>query len=156
MLRTLLADRFQLRLHRETREMSVYALVVAKSGPKLSSEPICDRPKVDLNSAAVGMTFCKPTESMVQFASQITMESDRPVVDMTGLTGQYAFAVKWTPDSGDGPRCSPAQAGCLNETARPDREFFSAIQEQLGLKLEPRKEPVEVLVIDRADRPAAN
>ena len=93
---------------------------------------------------------------MVRLASAITERSDRPVVDMSGLLGEYAFALTWVPDRGDGPRCSPTEEGCFNEPARPDREFFAAIQEQLGLKLDPRRADVDVLVIDRAERPTSN
>lgn len=156
MLRTLLADRFRLRLHRGTKEMAVYALVAGKNGPKLSSEAICNKPTFDPNGRTFGMTFCKPTESMVQFAREIADRSDRPVLDMTGIAGQFAFSVTWIPDRGDGPRCSPTQEGCFNEPVRPDLEFFSAIQEQLGLKVEARKAQVDVLVIDQAERPTAN
>lgn len=157
MLQTLLADRFRLKLHRETREMKVYALVVDKDGAKLSSEPICDKPaRASFRSSAAGITVCKPTESMDQFARELATRMDRPVLNMTQLSGKFAFAVTWEQDRGDTPRCSPAQEGCFNEPTRYDFGLISALQKQLGLKLVPRAAPVEVLVIDQAEKPTPN
>jgi bla regulator protein BlaR1 len=157
MLRTFLADRFHLKLHSGTKELRVYALVVRNKAAKLSSELICDRPKLNSNRPDIGMRYCQPIESMPQFAGELTALMDRPVLDMTGLTGRYAFQLRWIPDRGDdGPRCSPAQDGCFNEPARADNEIVSAIHEQLGLKLVPQKAAVDVLVIDLAERPTPN
>lgn len=144
MLKTLLAERFQLKLHRETKDLPVYALVVGKSGHKLKTEAICETPpKLDPDNPMVGMTNCKPIRSMAQLAVDLTgyQGVDRPVVDRTGLTGLYAFSVRW---------------GLENARVVPNPDIFTAVQEQLGLKLEPQKAPVEMLVIDRAERPSEN
>jgi uncharacterized protein (TIGR03435 family) len=156
MLQTLLADRFQLVLHPGKKEAGVYALLVSKNGHRLSSEAICEKPGEIRKPKAIGMVFCKPTESMVQFAADIGVGLDRPVVDMTGLTGKYAFSLVWMPDPADGPKCSPAEPDCIVEPARPGPELLSALQHQAGLTLERRTIETDVLVIDRALRPTPN
>jgi uncharacterized protein (TIGR03435 family) len=137
-------------------EMPVYALVAGKNGPKLSSEAICDKNGINENRQAIGMMFCKPVESMVQLAGDLTRQMDRPVLDMTGLAGSYAFKLTWVPEGNNSARCSPTLAGCFNEPVRDDPAVFSAIQDQLGLKLEPRKAQVDVWIVDRAERPTGN
>jgi bla regulator protein blaR1 len=102
------------------------------------------------------MGICKPLGSMAQLAGQLGALLDRPVLDMTGLTGRYAYFLTWIADRGDGPRCSPAEPGCFNEPVRPQTGIFSAVREQLGLRLVPQKAPVDMLVIDRAEKPSAN
>lgn len=142
MLQTLLADRFQLKLHRESKELPIYALVVAKNGSKLSTQPVCDtRPKFNPDNPVSGMTVCKPTESTAQLALDLAARLDRPVVDKTGLTGLYAFSVTW---------------GLENARLIPNPDIFTAVQEQLGLKLEPQKLPMDMLVIERAEPPSTN
>jgi uncharacterized protein (TIGR03435 family) len=144
-LQTLLADRFKLKFHRETKELPVYFLVVAKSGPKLSAESTCGRPAppVPLTRGSRGLANCNPNETLPLLASDLTGEADRPVIDRTGLTGSYAFSLRWSPD-----------AASQEPNAPPS--LFTAVQEQLGLKLDPEKAPVEVLVIDRAEKPSEN
>lgn len=141
MLQTLLADRFKLALHRETRQMPVYKLVVGKSGPKLH--------KVDADAPLGIKTFSTSKaelitrgSSMQQLAGMlaITGELENLVVDGTGLDGNYEFTLQWTPAS---------QAA---DAATPGPSLSTALQEQLGLKLEAGKGPVEVLMIDRIER----
>ena len=135
MLRNLLADRFQLKVHRETRDLGVYNLVLDKKGPKLSEVAAAGR--------GVGMqkgNLHASGSTMATLASVLSRHLDHVVVDRTGLVGFYDFALTWTADDSD-----PTGAS-----------LFSAIQEQLGLKLEATKAPVEVLVIDRAERPSQN
>jgi uncharacterized protein (TIGR03435 family) len=143
MLRSLMEDRFQLKLHREVREMPVYALVIAKSGSKLqtTADGVCSA-RNNLGPAH-GIANCNPTTSTAQLAEMLRAQTDRPVLDRTGLTGQYAFRLRW---SADGDPVEP--------NAPPS--FFTAVQEQLGLRLEPLKAAVEVLVIDHAERPSEN
>jgi uncharacterized protein (TIGR03435 family) len=146
MLKAMLAERFQLKLHHEMKEVPVYALVVAnsakKGSPKLSTQPICEAPaKFDPDRPVVGITYCKPTRSMAQLAVDLTSRLDRPVVDQTGLAGLYAFSVTW---------------GLDNARLNPNPDIFTAVQEQLGLKLEPQKAAFDVLVVDRAERPSEN
>lgn len=148
MLRALLADRFHLQIRSEKRELPVYALVVAPGGPKM--EKNTDQPYTMTNrtNSVVRATnqakwgFTKTT--MSQFAADLSgqiaaADLERQVIDKTNLTGEYDFILKWTADPKfDGP------------------SIFSAIQEQLGLKLQPDKAPVEVMVIDHVEQPSTN
>jgi uncharacterized protein (TIGR03435 family) len=138
MVQTLLADRFQLKFHREMREQPVYALVLAKNGPKLKES---NGPGRGVGIGAPGRLNGNGTD-MATFASALSGKLGRSVVDRTGLHGFYDFLLAWTPDE--------AQA----ETPGPS--LFTAIQEQLGLRLESTKGQVEVLIIDRAERPSEN
>jgi uncharacterized protein (TIGR03435 family) len=136
-LQSLLADRFQLRAHKGTMEMPVYGLVVAKGGPKLQAST-----NNTGFSTGRGQFVCSDS-SMDDLAALLSGVMDRMVLDQTRLTGDYKFSLKWTPD--DSPNPNPDLPG-----------LFTAIQEQLGLKLIPTKGPVEVLIIDHAERPSEN
>jgi uncharacterized protein (TIGR03435 family) len=141
MLQTLLADRFQLKVHRETHELSIYALSVGKSGPKLNPANEDERSMVSARGRG-RMEFHKI--SLSTLAQNLAGNMDRIVLDKTGLTGDFDFTLEWNPDI--------AQPD--TDTSRPT--IFTAIQEQLGLKLESTKGPVEVLVIDSVQRPTEN
>jgi len=147
MLQTLLADRFQLKLHRETKELPVYNLVVGKQGSKLK-ESVGPRPPLPVTYARPPLVRLNLLDRPIEFiVSIIASNADRPVLDKTGLTGRYDFLLEFTASNPDlVPRDSPDS----------DRSIFAAVQEQLGLRLVPVKEPTEVLVIDHADRPTAN
>jgi len=143
MLQTLLEDRFQLKVHRETQEVPVYALVVGKSGLKIHAGKENGETEVGgaghlINSR--GMTL----KQLAGFLSQMTQSSGRPVLDMTGIAGVFDITLDAAPDD----------AAAAGDNSGPD--LFTALQQQLGLKLEPRKSPLEVLVVDRAEKPAAN
>jgi uncharacterized protein (TIGR03435 family) len=144
LLRALLADRFQLSTHRESKEGNVYLLVVAKGGPKLTR---------DEATGSATRTGCGRLTgrrlTMDTVATVLSRQFERDVINRTGLPGKYSFQLDWTPDSG----VCPAADG---EQATPRPSVFTAIQEQLGLKLEPAKGPVETLVIDRVERPSGN
>ena len=154
MLQKLLAERFQLTFHREKRELSVYSITVTKTGAKLTES------KNNPNSLP-GLGFRGAGDLMVvnatiaEFAG--LMQStvlERPVVDQTGLAAKrYDFQLKWTPDAsqfgGRGGRPAPEGAD-----APPD--LFTAIQQQLGLKMEATKAPVDVLVLDKVEKPSEN
>ena len=152
MLQALLGDRFQLTLHRETKELPVYALVIAKKGPKLQETHPGDN---DPTGMTFGWGLLKgegvPIALLVRHLSR--QQLDRPVVDKTGLTGKYDFTLKWIPDDRRTP--TVGQQG-TDDTPPPGPSIFTAIQEQLGLRLEPQKGPVEVLVIDHVERPSEN
>ncbi len=146
MVKKLMADRFQLKFHFEKREQSVYVLTVARTGPKLT------RSKSD-PSASGGMGFGPPgnfgatNQTMADIADALGQGVlNRPVVDQTGLTGRFDLRLTWTPD------------GSVTATENPNDlpDFFTAIQEQLGLKLVSTKAPVDVLVIDHVERPSPN
>jgi uncharacterized protein (TIGR03435 family) len=138
MVQALLADRFQLKLHQETRMLPAYDLVLAKGGEKLRPSKSNGRNigagRTHFNGEGLDMTF------LAEGLSKIT---GRVVVDKTGLTGRYDFKLVWTADD-----------AALADGDPPT--LFTAIQEQLGLKLEPAKEPVPVVVIDHVDQPTPN
>ena len=136
-LQSLLADRFKLSAHKGKMEMPVYGLVVAKGGPKLEASTTNTG-----FSTGRGQFVCSDS-SMDDLASLLSGDMDRMVLDQTKLTGGYKFTLKWTPDESSNP--NPDLPG-----------IFTAIQEQLGLKLIPTKGPVEMLIIDRVEKPSEN
>ncbi len=146
MMQMLLAERFKLALHREEKVLPVYALVVAKSGLKVKA--VQSDGHTSSNSTRGHLT--SQNASMSKFAEVLSRHTDRPVVDQTGVKGAYDFKLEWTPD--DKPSRPPEQADGIvtNETSAPS--IFTALQEQLGLKLEARKAPVDILVIDHAEK----
>jgi uncharacterized protein (TIGR03435 family) len=154
-LRTLLADRFKLAMHRETREIPVYALAVAKGGPKIKPED----PGGENMSSSRGHLTAK-TASMATFADFLAgpyVSLGRPVVDKTGLSGVYSYTLDWTPESSNSSGRAPERTeGRKTASAEPARDqwpsIFTAVQEQLGLRLDARKEPLDLLVIDHAEK----
>jgi len=142
MLRPLLADRFKLKLHHETRELPVYALVVAKGGFKLkeSHEPA----NLDGLVTNRGLIYVWASRIGGRFLAGLSDAAGRIVVDKTGLTGYYDITLKWTPDG--------TAAG--DPDAPPD--LFTALEEQLGLKLVPARGPVDTIVIDHVERLSEN
>jgi uncharacterized protein (TIGR03435 family) len=181
MLQTLLADRFQLKLHREPKDVPTYALVVAKNGPKLARIPVeegkppapCPTPSVRPQMgggdskdgggrSGVNRTFSfagggrgPSAEELVAMRSwervpeMLSMFTDRPVLDKTGLEGIYCTV------TGEDPLAAVVlQLGLPEGDAWP--AIFGLVQEKWGLKLEPQKAPVEILVVDRVERPTAN
>jgi uncharacterized protein (TIGR03435 family) len=155
MVQKLVADRFKLAFHRDKKELSVYALVVDKAGPKLTKNDSDPNGLPALFFRGLGILPVR-NATMGEFAG--TMQAgvlDRPVVDQTKLEGRYDFTLTWTPDEtqfgGLGVRVPPPAD---NAAAPPG--LFTAIQEQLGLKLEATKLPTDVLVIDRVEKPTEN
>ncbi|HVW84979.1 MAG TPA: TIGR03435 family protein [Bryobacteraceae bacterium] len=145
MLQTLLKDRFGLVLHPETREVPAWVLVVGKGGPKIHAFDPAHPPVPPAN---VGQSVIVGVGTMAQLAGMLENPSGRPVVDKTGLEGRFSYVLSYM-------RLSSQPAGNLVSDAAPD--LFTAIREQLGLRLDSRKEPVEFLVVDRAGRaPAEN
>jgi len=164
MLQSLLAERFSLRFHRETKSTPVYLLTAAKNGPKL--QPVRKAPEYKDESdrkAAVQASLQKNMEELkariaaggaarsyrnfgingtaAKFAETLSIHADREVLDRTEVSGEYYFQLSWTPDP--------------NATSEPS--LFTAVQEQLGLKLQAAKEELEIIVIDHAERtPAGN
>jgi uncharacterized protein (TIGR03435 family) len=158
MLRALLEDRCRLTLSKETRDLPVYALLVGKSGPKLHesapgpNEKPADtrfrRGELEANNA-----------QLISLANMLSGLLGRPVVDKTGLSGKYDFNLKWAPEEQTGQMFKGA--GDATAPAPPPAEpagpsIFTAVQEQLGLKLEAQKSPMMVLVIDHIEKPSAN
>jgi len=165
MLQPFLVDRFGLKFHHETRELPVYALVIAKGGLKMNeSKP--DAAAGDGSPARHSTMFNdrgsieahgSSTENLTHVLSPLV---GRTILDKTGLIGSYDYTLKWTPDDNsplppDGPQGGPPPGGDpLPDANGPS--LFTAIQEQLGLKLEPQKGPVDVIVIDHIEQPSAN
>jgi uncharacterized protein (TIGR03435 family) len=161
MLQALLAERFKLVVHWETREVPLYALVVGKRGPKLHhSDPSQGDVINPLTPTGAGGTELKSghlvfkNESMSDFAwalSRMVATGDRVVLDNTGLSGTYDFELIFEPPR----RPSVAEApGTATSIEAPS--IFDAVQEQLGLKLESKKGPVEFLIVDHVEKPSAN
>jgi uncharacterized protein (TIGR03435 family) len=159
MLRALIEKRFQLKTRRESEEMPVYRLVVAKNGPKLVPHT-GDAPKPGdaLRMGYGSLQFQKAR--MASLAFQLSVQLGRPVIDATGLTGEYDFALDWTPEPGQGGLeaigLPPAADPPPPAVDKGSPSIFTAIQEQLGLRLDSNKAPVDVIVIDAAAKPSEN
>lgn len=154
-LRALLADRFQLVVHKETKEQPIYALVVSKNGAKLKEAKVVEgaRQGMSMNRGRLeGMAA--PMEMLGQTLSNVT---ERPVVDKTGLTGKYDFVLEWTPEAGADARAQGFGDGVTSPAPAPGGPtIFTALQEQLGLRLESQKGSVQNIVIDRAEKLSEN
>jgi uncharacterized protein (TIGR03435 family) len=148
MVQSLLAERFHLKLHRETREIPVYALIVDKKGVKVEAAKDEGGMGVGRGSiTAKGATFGR----LVIALSRLL---DRPVLDETGLSGNYNFKLHYDQGSVGLPYSAPGVSRPESDGIEPS--IFTAVQEQLGLKLEPQKKPIEILVIDSVERPSGN
>ena len=142
MLRKLLTERFHLQFKKRRRELPCYALTVAKGGPKMTaSESTQGLPDQSGRNNGGRASWRLTNNSMEDLAKFLQFELDRPVVNQTGLEGKYDFTLTWTKD------IAPA----TDENAPPG--FFTAIQEQAGLKVEPTKAEVDVLAITHAEQP---
>jgi uncharacterized protein (TIGR03435 family) len=166
MMRALLEDRFGLKIHRETRELPVYALTAARGGAKLTPSKPGSCVAIDVKSvlkAPPGSNFCGRFEmkrgsvliadakgmTVAEFAARVFRGTlDRPVIDRTGIAGLFDIHLEF-----NGLENSAGLSGDADNAAP---SVFTAVQEQLGLKLSPEKGPVEVLVIDHVEKPSAN
>ncbi len=155
MIRKLLADRFQLAFHRETKELAVFAITVPKSGAKISKSVDPNNP-TNVFVGAHGKILAT-NATIADFATVLQRITDRPVVDKTGLTDQYDFVIVWTPDDVTAAAAAAA-APTLSPGDRADLppDLATAFQQQLGLRLDATKTPIEVLVIDKAQKPSDN
>ena len=178
MMQSLLADRFQMRVHHETREVSVFALVLAKpgqTGPNLQPHPVddpeCLKTQLPKSVAGAYPVACGAGASiapriegdMATAGYNVTMEwvanalggtaniVDRPVIDRTGLTGNYDFKVEFAPEPNNS-----AQAGAVAQDEPGGPSFADALKKQLGLKLVLQKMPIDIVVIDHLERPSEN
>jgi hypothetical protein len=136
MLQSLFADRFKLAVHREIKRSNIYVLVVAKGGPKIT-------PSADQNAAPIS-----------RLANLLSQRLDRTVIDKTNLSGRFDLRLQWTPDVGENP-LDPA-GNPLPISSQDAPAISVAIQEQLGLKLNPGKELVEFLIVDHVEKPSEN
>lgn len=170
MLRSLLEDRFQLRFHRETKDLPEYVLTVTKGGAKLPqskegecvnadpNQPMmpgaalpCGMPRIGFSGTLTGRKL-----SMAQLVQTLAMTLNRPVTDHTGITQTFDVDLKFAPDEATAglPRPMGPAADASDPSGPPS--ILIAIQEQLGLKLESTKGPVEVMVIDHVEKPSEN
>jgi bla regulator protein blaR1 len=143
MEQSLLADRFKLKVHFETREMPVYALVIAKGGPKLTAANDGESSRLSMH----GNEMTATATTLDQWIHNPFL-GGRMVVDQTGLKGTYDFTLTWSEQS--------VASGAGPESGTDPPSLFTAVQEQLGLKLVRTKAPVEVIIIDHVERPSAN
>jgi uncharacterized protein (TIGR03435 family) len=161
MAQALLADRFKLIVHHETKQLPIYALVVAKGGPKLSESKSNDDYKdgiqvpngrlggkgtMRMESDSAGYLITVQGYSMDKFATQLSGQLHSKVQNDTGLKADYDFTLRYSPD--DAPEAPSSSS--------PPPSIFTALQEQLGLKLESTKGPVDVIVIDHIEPPSEN
>jgi len=157
MLRDLITQRFRLHLHHETRQLAVYELMVSKDGPRLlpapdqapKSDGTQEKPRRWIRFAGVGQLegFGADTSTLITVLSMQPEIGGRLVLDKTGLTGIYDFTLKWTPDM---------FLNANQSTANPGPSLFTALQEELGLRLDSAKAPVDRIVIDSVSPPVAN
>jgi uncharacterized protein (TIGR03435 family) len=153
LIQKLLADRFSLKFHREKRELSVYAIVVGKAGAKLTKSEF--DPKGDPAMLSMGpATLYAKNATIADFAGLLLRGIlDRPVLDQTGLTGRCDFGLSWRPE---------VPLGGIGKNAPPPgdkdalQDIYTAIQQQLGLRLEATKTPTEVIVVDHLEKPSEN
>lgn len=153
MMRKMLEERCQLKVHVEKRSLPAYVLTVAKNGPTMTPSAIRD-PGASLFGRMGphgGILIPARNTTMGDFIRLLHGVLDRPVVDETGLTGQFDFDLNWMPDQSQFGGHFP-----VSEDADAPPELFTAIQQQIGLKLSPAKSPVDVIVIDHVERPSAN
>jgi len=146
MLQSMLADRFRLSVHRETKDVPAYALTVVKGGSKLVPSKADDkrmlgiRRQTDANGLADKLTGRRV--EIRDLAFMLLLATRRPVIDRTGLAGEFNFEADFAPFDGTGDSAAPS--------------LFTALQQQMGLRLETTKAPLDGLVIDRAERPSTN
>jgi uncharacterized protein (TIGR03435 family) len=160
MIQKLLADRFQLKFHIEKRELRAYTITVLKTGPKFGVS------QADPNSF-LGVGFgLAPGGGMTLNVRNAPLDSvanalqgnllDQPVVNQTGLTGKYDFTLKFTPDVSQLANLGPLPPGAASADPDGPPDIFAAFQQQLGLKLESTKAMVDVMVIEKIERPSDN
>jgi uncharacterized protein (TIGR03435 family) len=161
-LQSLLEDRFALKAHRETKDMPVYELIVAKNGPKvrLASQQTDskERGMIRMARGELAGTAVR-IESLVQ---ELSTQIGRTVIDKTGLKAEYDFSLRWMPESrqmnsmAPPPGAQPPGVADITGGDATGPSLTTAVQEQLGLKLESARAPVEVIVIDHVEKPSAN
>jgi uncharacterized protein (TIGR03435 family) len=153
-VRALLAERFQLKVHRESKDMQVYALVVGKQGGKIKASDAADGANQSMKGRWGEMTVENGTMEML--ANYLGRSLGHVVRDRTGLTGRYSYKLHWTPDSAPADKMPGGKGEGLPDRDPDGPTIFMALQEQLGLKLETERNQVETIVIDRVEKPSEN
>lgn len=157
-MQKLLTDRFKLAFHHDKREMAVYVISVASGGPKLTKSTSAATDPSAFFFRALGDLTVR-NQDMKDFATWMQNGvMDKPVVDQTGLTDRYDFQLKWTPDESQFAAFRSVGSVVPPPTDNPNAPplLYTAIQEQLGLKMSPAKIPNDVIVIDHVEQPSAN
>jgi uncharacterized protein (TIGR03435 family) len=153
MLQRLLVERFQMTIRREMKELPVYALLVGKNGSKLKQSTAGNPERIELDASRTGFHhMIGESVTISTIAKVLFREVGRIVIDRTGLTGSFDYQLEWVPDAASMPTIN----GVKPEGSTEGPSIFTAVQEQLGLKLESTKGPVEILVIDRAEKAVEN
>jgi len=159
MIQALLKDRFKLAFHSETKELPTYALVVAKGGPKLKAAEVSAGGEGGGRGGQIRMGrghFEANGVGVSALVNQLANTLGRSVIDKTELTGEYDFKLDWMPEeSQQGMMKGPAGDGAA-PSDNPGVSIFTALQDQLGLRLESTKGPVEILAIERAEKASEN
>jgi len=154
MLQKMIVERFQLTFHRENKELSVYAITIAKTGVKLNkSESTGNLPGFGFGRGNMSVQNSNMADFAIVLQSRVV---DRPVVDQTSLPDRYDFQLKWTPDVSQPPAPGQPPAAPPVDAADAPPDLFAAFQQQLGLKLEATKAQVPVVVIDKVEKPTEN
>jgi len=160
LLQPLLTERFKLKFHRETKQLPVYSLVVAKGGPKLTPHiggaEGKDEPTISGRMGSGKASLDVKKISMARLADTLGGYMDHTVIDRTGLKGDYDFKLDWAQEHPGEEIGSSVLTSLQEGLGLAGPTIFTAVQEQLGLKLESAKGPVETIVIDGAERPTAN
>jgi uncharacterized protein (TIGR03435 family) len=158
MLRTLLAERLKLTVHREERDLPVYAMLVAKGGVRMhpakrepGADPEAERPNVYSVSLGSPEARISGEVSPGMIANSLRYELDRPMVDLTGLEGNFEIDLRWAHQA-DPPPGRGAPESASTPTGGNTAALFAAMEKQLGIHVEPRKVPTEMLVIDQVER----
>jgi uncharacterized protein (TIGR03435 family) len=138
MLKSLLEERFGLKVHEESKEMSVYAIMPARSGVKMKQ---AEKPGNFSGHNSTKLATINATATMERLADNLSTTMDRPVVDRSGLEGAWVIDLQWTPDSSGAP---------IDDATAPT--IFTAMQEQLGLRLVATRSPVRFIVVDHVER----
>jgi len=157
LIQKLLAERFELKFHKEKQDLSVYAITVLKGGSKLTKSQADPNglPGLFFGPGQPGIAFRVTNATLAEVASTLQGSIlDKPVVDQTGLTDKYDFTLKFTPDPGQMTAFGPQAPATDNPDAPPD--LFGAFERQLGLKLSSTKAPADVFVIDKVEKPSEN
>jgi uncharacterized protein (TIGR03435 family) len=160
MFKKLLADRFQLKFHIEKRELPAYTITVLKTGPKFAVSTADPNSSLGIGfglASGGGMTLNVRNAPFASVANALQGNLlDKPVVNQTGLTGKYDFAVKFTPDQSQLANLGPVPPGAAATDPDAPPDVFTAFQQQLGLKLESTKTAVDVMVIEKIEKPSDN
>lgn len=153
MTQALLAERFALQLHTESKELPIYRMATAKAAKGLRQVAACAAPDCPVFDMSIGGQLTARGVTMEDFSRVLTDLTGRPVRNQTNLAGQYDLRLSWTPDDATpgaiGPRGSPSPDPTL-------ASIFTALSEQLGLKLQSDKGPVDVYIVDHAEKPSEN